>query len=89
MNLSELATLLGKLYNNSPKQEKVAMIHLFAIKYAEEIQEHNITAADLAKAAGLSKSYHVEISKGLKRAKYVVCKDNVVEKLLYSMTPTG
>ncbi len=82
MGLSELATILNKMYNNPPVKERVAMIHLFAINYAKEIQDYNIAAAELVRAAGLNDSYHTEISKGIKLSKYVVCKDDVVEKIL-------
>ena len=41
MTLSELGKKLSKMYNNAPKGDAVAMIHLFGIKYANEINQSN------------------------------------------------
>ncbi|WP_436286865.1 HTH-like domain-containing protein [Vibrio alginolyticus] len=38
MTLNELGSILEKMYQNAPENESVAMIHLFAIKYAEQIK---------------------------------------------------
>ena len=38
MTLNELGTKLSEMYNNAPKGNSVAMIHLFGIKYANEIK---------------------------------------------------
>jgi hypothetical protein len=37
MTLNELAIKLNEMYNNAPKGDSVAMIHLFGIIYAIEI----------------------------------------------------
>ena len=39
MTLNELGTKLSEMYNNAPKGDSVAMIHLFGIKYADQIKE--------------------------------------------------
>ncbi len=71
MTKSELAQKLNKMYYSAPKGEKVSLIHLFGIKYSEEIKENNYSAKDIAKAADIHESYGTEISKGVKLAYYV------------------
>ena len=41
MTLRELGTKLSEMYNHAPKGDTVAMIHLFGIKYANEIKHSN------------------------------------------------
>ncbi len=71
MMKSELASKLKSMYENAKKGEAVAMIHLFGIKYADEIKENNISCKTIAMEAGIKESYGTEISKGVKLAKYV------------------
>jgi len=68
MTQNDLIRLLVDAY--SSETEKVAMVHLFGIKYAKEIIE-NGSIKDLVERAGLPASYHVEIKKGMNLAKYV------------------
>ena len=74
MELQELGKILNEMYFNSPEKETVAMIHLFGIKYANEISSIDSSFKDIAKAAGIRESYGTEISKGAKLAKYVIVK---------------
>jgi len=71
MDLQELGEKLHDMYFNSDDGEAVAMIHLFAIKYAEDIQASGESMKAIAVAAGIQESYGTEISKGVKLAKYV------------------
>jgi hypothetical protein len=71
MNENELGRILGDMYNNAEEGEKVTMIHLFAIKYANEIRESGIAAKDIAEAAKIQPSYGTEISKGVRLSRYV------------------
>ncbi|ODW62841.1 hypothetical protein BBL91_22300 [Vibrio parahaemolyticus] len=71
MTLNELGSTLEEMYQNAPENESVAMIHLFAIKYAEQIKNLNTSCKSVAKAAGINESYGTEISKGIKLSKYV------------------
>lgn len=41
MTLFELSNELKTMYNNAQPKEMVCMIHLFAIRYAEEIKMQN------------------------------------------------
>lgn len=76
MTLNELAAALADMYHNAPKGEAVAMIHLFGIKYANELQQSKFSKKDIARAARIPESYGTEISKGIKLAPYVTVKEN-------------
>lgn len=72
MTLKDLAAELAKMYNSVPRGDKTTMIHLFAIKYAsqlDELKEFNIK--DLLEAADMPTSYVTEINKGRRLSKYV------------------
>lgn len=71
MTVNELGKTLQAMYTNAEKDEKVTMIHLFAVKYAQEIRETGAAAKDIADAAGIPSSYGTEISKGVRLARYV------------------
>lgn len=70
MNLGELGKKLNEMYNNAPDKDQVAMIHLFAIKYAEHIIG-NYSATEIVRSAGIKQSYQTEVNKGLRLSKYV------------------
>lgn len=76
MNIKELGGKLREMYTNAPKGEAVAMIHLFGIKYAEEINNSEYSKKDIVKASGISESYLTELTKGVKLAEYVTPKIN-------------
>lgn len=76
MTINELGAVLSKLYHNAPKGEAVAMIHVFGIKYAEELESSRFNKKAVARAASIPESYGTEISKGMKLANYVTVKDN-------------
>ena len=71
MTLNELAGKLREMYNNAPKGNAVAMIHLFGIKYASEINDSEYSKKDIIKQSGISTSYLTELTKGVKLAEYV------------------
>ena len=72
MNVSKLGAVLSKMYNDAPKGETVAMVHLFGVKYADQIKAVNGSCKDIANAAKISESYGTEIAKGVRLANYVV-----------------
>ncbi|MDE6065263.1 MAG: hypothetical protein K2G27_00385 [Duncaniella sp.] len=75
MTLKDLAAELAKMYNSASRGDKTTMIHLFAIKYAsqlDELKESNIK--DLLEAADMPISYVTEINKGRRLSKYVELK---------------
>ena len=74
MTANELGSILKNMYENS-KGDKTAMIHLFGIKYADEIRNNSYTPRELLQIAQMPESYFAEINKGIKLAKYVIVKD--------------
>ena len=74
MTKQDLGLKLKEMYENAPKGEKVTMIHLFGIKYSEEMKESEASFQDVAIAVGIGKSYGTEIGKGSKLAEYVTIK---------------
>lgn len=75
MTLNELGAKLSEMYNNAPKGNAVAMIHLFGIKFADEINKSNYSKKDIIEQSGISTSYLTELTKGVKLAEYVVPKN--------------
>lgn len=71
MTLNELGAKLSEMYNNASKGDSVAMIHLFGIKYANEIKQSNYSKKDIITQSGISTSYLTELTKGVKLAEYV------------------
>ena len=69
-----LGLKLREMYDNAPKGELVMHIHLFGIKYADEIKDNRYSVKEIVKSAELQESYHAEVSKGIKLAKYVEMK---------------
>ena len=73
MNIDELVKKLSDMYKyGSGRDESVVMVHLFGVKYADELSD--FTAPQLksiAKRATGHKTYGVELAKMLNLAKYV------------------
>jgi len=67
MSKDELSQILKDMYNNAKDGEKVAMIHLFGMKYGNEIKQA-ASFKEIAQLAGIQESYATEISKGSKIA---------------------
>lgn len=61
-------------YDSAPRGEKTTMIHLFAIKYADDLNSMDESLDDLLKQAGMPVSYVTELNKGRRLGKYVECK---------------
>ena len=72
MDASQLGKLLRESYENAEKSEKVTMIHLFGIKYHDEIKQSNIS--EIISESGIYSTYRTELGKGLKLARYVKLK---------------
>ena len=69
MTLEQASKLLKEMYDEAPDKEKVLFIHLFAIEYADQIED--MSAKDIVVGADLPESYKTEIRKGINLAKYV------------------
>ena len=52
-----------------PNKEKALSVHLFGIKYADQIE--GMSVKEIVVGAGLPESYTTEINKGINLAKYV------------------
>ncbi|MCJ7997045.1 hypothetical protein J5N58_21500 [Rhizobium cremeum] len=74
MNEAQAAQLLSEAYNEAiARREQVTAIHLFGIKYAEELAALSVPA--ILERAGMRPSYATEIRKGMKLAQYVTVRD--------------
>ena len=71
MTLQQLGKALSDMYFGSETGETVAMIHLFGIKYADEISASGESMRAIALAAGIPESYGTEIGKGVKLSRFV------------------
>ena len=70
MTVDEAAQILRKMYEDGSRMHRsVAAIHLFGIKYADEL--HRLPIGEIVLRAGLPESYKTEISKGRNLAEYV------------------
>lgn len=74
MSEAELGRILKSMYENAAKNDALTQIHLFGIKYANEINHNNYKATDITKASGIKSSFATEVSKGMRLAKYVELK---------------
>jgi hypothetical protein len=73
MTAEEAGRVLREMYDNAEEREKAAHIHLFGIMYSDELD--GLTNTDIVREAGIAKSYHSEVAKGRKLAKYVTVKE--------------
>ncbi len=69
MRIDQASQLLAQMYKEAQPKEKALSIHLFAIKYADQIRD--MSAKDIVVGAELPESYKTEIRKGINLAKYV------------------
>lgn len=63
--IQELASILKEMYSNAEDRMQVASIHIFGIKYGQNIIEKEFRAPDIIKAAELNESYSAELQKAL------------------------
>jgi 5-methylcytosine-specific restriction protein B len=89
MTIVELAKKLSEMYENAPEGDKVAMIHLFGIRYSNEITKNNYVAGEIIKntklknGSQMNTSYQTEISKGVNLSKYVIDKESINNYIKY------
>jgi hypothetical protein len=69
MTIDEAARQLSAMYNDT-STNKVVAIHLFGIRYAEQLD--GMPIGEVVIRAGLPKSYQTEVRKGMSLARYVV-----------------
>ena len=73
MNIDEAAKILRNAYCQAPNGKKSTGLHLFGIKYADELSKVDLN--QLIKKAGIRDSYYAEIRKGIRLSEYVNLKD--------------
>ena len=75
MTPEKLAAKLKSMCDNHPG-EKLAMIHLFGILYADQLENCGAPMTQIAKMAfPANPAYHAEVSKGKRLARYVQLKE--------------
>ena len=72
MTPQELANILSQMYHNAPDNEITTAVHLFGIRYADEIHQCGVPVTQLVGLSSIPASYEVEVSKGVRLARYVV-----------------
>ena len=65
----EVGKILRKMYDEAPRKEQVTFIHLFGIKYCEEIK--NVGVREVVEDSGISITYKAEVNKGVNLGRYV------------------
>ena len=75
MTEDEAIRILRDMYQDAPHREKVIRIHLFGIKYADELNDLHLKT--VAEQATGHESYDTEIHKGIRLAKYVRLRDDL------------
>ena len=68
----DISRVLHDAWAQAPEGDIVVRIHLFGIRYAEELQ--GVDLRKLVDAAGIPKPYATEIRKGMRLADYVTLK---------------
>ena len=73
------AGLIAKLktaYRGAAKGEKAVTVHLFGVKYADDLSEQG-ALAEIVRDAGLPLTYQTEVKKGMNLSRFVDVKRNV------------
>lgn len=71
MDSAELAAILREMYNGANRNEAACQVHLFGIRYAQELQNCGCPLRDIVHLSGISMGYLSEVSKGIKLSRYV------------------
>lgn len=74
MSELELSQILKGMYRNAPEGDSVAMIHLFGIKFSEQLKCKNISISNVVLLSQIPVSYKAEVAKGIRLSKYVLIK---------------
>ena len=77
MDPQRLANIFSQMYTDAADGTQVAMIHLFGIKYSEEIRTSGDSPANIARQGNIHVSHGTEINKGCNLTPYVEVKNSV------------
>lgn len=69
MTIEEAAKILSQMYSTAPEKEKAVHVHLFGIKYADQLD--GMPLGEIAERAKISTNYGTEIRKGINLSRYV------------------
>lgn len=83
LKIQFLQDKLDRMYKMAKKGEKVAMIYLFTVMYADDIKKLNIVSSDIVSGTSLSASYSAEISKALRLSYYVKVSEKTETSIQY------
>ena len=72
MTAEELGRTLAKMYHSAKKDEAMTMIHLFGIKYANEIRDCGMSVTEVVRLSGLRENLNREVYKGIRLADHVI-----------------
>ena len=75
MTPEKLAAKLKSMYDSAGTNEKLAMIHLFGILYANQLENRGVVTEIVGIAFPQNPSYHSEVHKGKRLARYVQLKE--------------
>ena len=67
----ELARRLRSVYDHAGRNEAACQVHLFGIRYAEELRACGCSLKHIVELSGVSMGYLPELSKGIKLSRYV------------------
>ena len=76
-----LGNILKELYLSAPRGLQAASIHVFAINYANVLENERLSKKEILKVAGLPESYITEISKGVRLAQFVTVKPETEQRI--------
>ena len=78
MDGKTLAGILREKYQGASRNEAACQVHLFGIQYAEAQRECSRPLRERVKEPGIGMGYLSEVNKGIKLARYVQLKEEVV-----------
>lgn len=81
MTENDLGNILKTMYNNAIVGNKVTAIHLFGIRYGEEISAKHLSVKNILKCAEMSKKYSTEIYKDMRLGHYVTIREDYLSHI--------
>lgn len=71
MTPRELADILTQMHRDAPKGHATTMVHLFGIRYFEEIHDCQGSVKEIVRLSKIPNSYNREVREGIRLARYV------------------
>ena len=70
MTVDKAVQILQEMYDAAPRGDKTVTVHLFGIKYGQDIRASGLSVREISRRA-LKKNYEPVINDGIKLGKYV------------------